>query len=185
MAKLTKRQEEILSLIQRHVSETGSPPTRAEIARSMGFKSPNAAEDHLRALARKGVIELVPGTSRGIRLPAARSGIPLVYTNQLDLSVPIASQLFNAGSCKVDAQLLSASISYVLGYRQSDLLELGIKSGDYLLVHETPSAQPGQIVLSRAHRELVLQRLVEPMPFAALEGIVVGTLRTFAPLTTL
>src|ERR1700730_6803014 len=77
MTKLTKRQQEILALIQSHMAATGSPPTRAEIAKTMGFRSPNAAEDHLRALARKGVIELVPGTARGISL-AKSSGIPVI-----------------------------------------------------------------------------------------------------------
>src|ERR1700730_11641571 len=109
MTKLTKRQNEILSLIQSHMAETGAPPTRAEIAKTMGFRSPNAAEDHLRALARKGVIELVPGTSRGIRL-IRHVGIPLVSH-----ATPGQPLLFEGNiidSCRIERHLFEPAIDF-------------------------------------------------------------------------
>src|SRR6056300_1620124 len=78
MIKLTKRQQEVLDLIKRHIDNTGLPPTRADIANELGFKSPNAAEEHLKALAKKGAIEMIPGASRGIRIPGMQDGLPIV-----------------------------------------------------------------------------------------------------------
>lgn len=186
MTKLTKRQQEILSLIQSHMTETGSPPTRAEIAKIMGFKSPNAAEDHLRALARKGVIELVPGTSRGIRLAPNRMGTPVLKSNQVDLSQPLAAQIGGAATCRVEKSLFQPSLNYLLAYQQKDLPDLSIFSGDYLAIQETSDVKPGQIVLLRSHHELIVRRFSgEHSHHLAIEGIVVGVIRPFTELTFL
>lgn len=177
MTKLTKRQQEILQLIQSHISATGSPPTRAEIAKAMGFRSPNAAEDHLKALARKGAIELVPGTSRGIRLPGNISGIPIVKVDRLGPH-PILDDHHIVGTCRLDRNFFMPAIDYLLQFSHK-IPELSLLEGDYLAIHQTQSCQNGQLVLARLNQELIVHH-VSPELFQQqlnIEGLVVGVLR--------
>lgn len=183
MTKLTKRQQEILNLIQSHMNLTGSPPTRAEIAKTMGFRSPNAAEDHLRALARKGVIELVPGTSRGIRLMQNISGIPIIQLERINAQQPIYSENHIEGNCRLDRNFFSPSIDFLLHFAHKSHAEFNIQEGDYLAIHQTQEVQNGQIVLIR-EQEITLKRfnaehVVHP---ATIEGIVVGVIRSLSKL---
>lgn len=181
MTKLTKRQQEILTLIESHLALTGSPPTRAEIAKRMGFKSPNAAEDHLRALARKGVIELIPGTSRGIRLAHKPSGIPIISANQVQLSQPIFSdEHLEAGAQAIDRSIFSHSVDYFLRIAKSNP-ELAIQEGDLLAIHQGQQAKPGQIVLIRTNHEIKVRQLThEQIHPGLIEGVVVGVIRSLA-----
>lgn len=156
MTKLTKRQNEVLQLIQTQISATGAPPTRAEIASSMGFKSPNAAEDHLRALARKGWIELVPGTSRGIRLLIDNGGLPIV--GAVAAGQPILAQEHIENSYKIDKDVFHPSADYLLKVKGDSMKNVGILHGDLLVVHSTPQANVGQIVVARIDNDVTVKR---------------------------
>ncbi len=133
MSKLTKRQTEILNLIESHINETGSPPTRAEIAKTMGFRSPNAAEDHLRALARKGVIELVPGTSRGIRLTRSH-GIPILKSM---IKQDLLSEENIEGYSRIDKNILNPGIDFLFRVPNSDFSAQGILKNDLVAINQT------------------------------------------------
>jgi repressor LexA len=180
MSKLTKRQTEILALIQSHIDETGSPPTRAEIAKTMGFKSPNAAEDHLRALARKGAIELVPGTSRGIRLGRSNGGIPLL--GKLDLEQPTLSDVNILNTIKIDRQLFGPVTHFMVQVDTKQLQDLGVLKGDYVAIHQTNKAELGQIVAIRKNQEIQLRAFSHDMQHQnhVIEGIVVGVVRSLS-----
>lgn len=180
--KLTARQQQILDLIQTAIARTGAPPTRAEIAAELGFKSANAAEEHLQALARKGVIELVSGTSRGIRLRgdtvrsinAARS---LQLGNQFSLPIPGLSQLVlplvgrvAAGSpilaqehvdqtYSVENSLFQHKPDYLLKVRGMSMRDAGIMDGDLLAVQSTREARNGQIIVARLGDDVTVKRL--------------------------
>lgn len=176
MTKLTKRQNEILTLIQSHIASTGSPPTRAEIAKTMGFKSPNAAEDHLRALARKGVIELVAGTSRGIRL--TRQGVPIIESKVG--KHPILSEEQIQGYSRVDKNLFSPRIDFLLRISTNEYQSLHIINGDYVAVLQTDKVENNQLAIVRMNQELSLRRfspelLNQPL---TIEGRVVGVIRS-------
>ena len=177
---LTHRQQEILSLIQSHMADTGSPPTRAEIAKLMGFRSPNAAEDHLKALARKGVIELVPGTSRGIRLTTSTSGIPIIRMDRLSMGQPLLSEQHIESTCRLDRNFFKPSIDFLLQYTQRNNPEFGILENDYLAVHQIREVSKGQIALVRVNQELVLRRFAEDSQSLShsVEGLVVGVIRS-------
>lgn len=183
MAKLTKRQTEILTLIQTHLETTGSPPTRAEIAKTMGFKSPNAAEDHLRALARKGAIELIPSTSRGIRL-IQNTGIPVI--TRIATGQPLLSEQNIKTSYKIDRGLFQPSIDFFKRVHTSEWKHLGILENDYLAIHKVDKTYPfqkGQFIVVREANELAVQHLEADLDCFSntLEGIVVGVIR---PLLT-
>ena len=175
--KLTARQQQILTLIQTALQNTGAPPTRAEIATELGFKSPNAAEEHLQALARKGVIQLVSGTSRGIRLKNigaefnTPSGfkqfqLPLQALAQLTLPLvgrvaagsPILAQEHISATYQVDPALFSAKPDYLLKVRGMSMRDAGILDGDLLAVKKTDSARDGQIVVARLDDEVTVKR---------------------------
>ncbi len=179
MTKLTKRQQEILNLIQSHLTATGSPPTRAEIAKTMGFRSPNAAEDHLRALARKGVIELVPGTSRGIRLASNLSGIPIIRADRLGSNQPILSDNHLENRCRLDRGLFTTATDCLIHIHKA-LPEFNIMAGDYLALHQTQEVLPGQLMAGRVNQEIVVRRATsDPMqPNFIVEGMVVGVIRS-------
>lgn len=186
MSKLTKRQQEILTLIESHITATGSPPTRAEIAKTMGFRSPNAAEDHLRALARKGVIELVPGTSRGIRLARTVGGVPIVNMDKIMAMQPMLSDTHVTGTCKLDRHFFKPSIDYLLHYTLKEIPDLHVAEGDYLAIHQTHEANSGQIVLMRINQEITVRRYIpEAHQNFTLEGIVVGIIRSLTKNTLL
>ena len=178
--KLTKRQQEILNLIQSHIDAAGSPPTRAEIAKTMGFRSPNAAEDHLRALARKGVIELVPGTSRGIRLAKSSGGIPIVKMDRVVSNQPILSENHINGTCRLDRNFFKPGIDFLLQVSHKGNPELHITEGDYLAIHQTQEIRSGQIVLTRLNHEINIRRYTADAHSQNLviEGLVIGIIRT-------
>lgn len=160
MAKLTLRQEQVLMLIKQNIEETGYPPTRAEIATSLGFKSANAAEEHLRALARKGAIEMVPGASRGIRLPADESqndpGIPIV--GRVAAGSPILAQEHVQDYCEMPREFFQPSADYFLEVHGDSMIDVGIFDGDLLAVHQTQQVSNGQIVVARIGDEVTVKR---------------------------
>ena len=155
MYKLTKRQAEILELIKSHIEGTGFPPTRAEIARTLGFRSPNAAEEHLRALARKGAIEMIPGASRGIRIPEGK-GIPVV--GQVAAGHPILAQEHIENHLEIAAQLFSPKADFMLRVRGMSMKNIGIMDGDLLAVHKTSEARNGQVVVARIDDDVTVKR---------------------------
>ena len=155
MERLTARQSEVLALIRRYVDDTGYPPTRAEIAAELGFRSPNAAEEHLRALARKGAIEMVPGTSRGIRLPSP-PGLPLV--GRVAAGSPILAEEHVEDHVDVPASMFRPSADFVLRVQGESMRDVGILDGDLLAVHSAPEARNGQIVVARIEDEVTVKR---------------------------
>lgn len=156
MQKLTSRQTEILNLIKERIAATGAPPTRAEIATHMGFRSPNAAEDHLRALARKNMIELVPGTSRGIRLLVDNAGLPII--GSVAAGQPILAQEHIESTCKVAHNVFNPKADYLLRVRGDSMQNAGIMNGDLLAVHSTSEVYNGQIVVARLDNEVTVKR---------------------------
>ncbi|HLU20496.1 MAG TPA: transcriptional repressor LexA [Pusillimonas sp.] len=171
--KLTERQQQILDLIRQNIANTGFPPTRAEIARSLGFRSANAAEDHLRALARKGAIELTAGASRGIRLltPASdsESAPSSAVASIAQMLLPIVGRVA-AGSpilaaehvereIGVEPSLFTQTPDYLLRVRGSSMRDAGILDGDLLAVKKASEARNGQIVVARLGDEVTVKRL--------------------------
>jgi repressor LexA len=173
--KLTDRQQQILDLVQSAIQRTGSPPTRAEIAAELGFRSPNAAEEHLQALARKGVIELVGGTSRGIRLRAdtlrlvneargkqfslpglAQLALPLV--GRVAAGSPILAQEHIDQTYFVEASMFARKPDYLLRVRGMSMRDAGIMDGDLLAVQKSKEAKNGQIVVARLGDEVTVKR---------------------------
>jgi len=153
---LTARQAEILDLIQAYIAEEGCPPTRAEIADSLGFRSPNAAEDHLRALERKGYIELVPGSSRGIRLLEENNGLPVV--GRVAAGEPILAEQNIEEYCPLEANVFHPRAHYLLRVQGDSMKDIGIFDGDLLAVHRTPTAENGQVVVVRIEDEVTVKR---------------------------
>lgn len=156
-AKLTARQSQVLDIVRRHISDTGYPPTRADIAAELGFKSANAAEEHLKALARKGAIEMIPGTSRGIRLPHEASGLPIV--GRVAAGSPILAEEHIEDTCEVPPEMFRPRADYLLTVRGDSMINIGIHDGDLLAVHSTPNAENGQIVVARIDDEVTVKRL--------------------------
>ena len=158
MHKLTGRQEQILGYIKDYLQETGFPPTRSEIAQEMGFKSPNAAEEHLRALARKGAIEMLPGTSRGIRLPINEQlGLPII--GQVAAGSPILAEESIADYCDIPPDMFSPKADYLLTVKGTSMIDAGIFEDDLLAVHKTDRANNGDIVVARIDDEVTVKRL--------------------------
>ncbi|MBT9595925.1 MAG: transcriptional repressor LexA [Vitreoscilla sp.] len=176
--KLTARQQQILDLVQSTIERTGAPPTRAEIAAELGFRSPNAAEEHLQALARKGVIELVGGTSRGIRLQSStlralneargkQFSLPLPSLAQLTLPLigrvaagnPILAQENIDQTYLLEASLFPRRPDYLLKVKGMSMRDAGIMDGDLLAVQKTSEARNGQIVVARLDDEVTVKRL--------------------------
>ena len=173
--KLTDRQRQILDLIRETITHSGFPPTRAEIAQSLGFRSANAAEDHLKALARKGAIELTAGASRGIRLvedvppsapaiaqqPAQPSWshmlLPLV--GRVAAGSPILATEHVEREVGVDPGLFAQTPDFLLKVQGLSMRDAGILDGDLLAVRKTPEARPGQIVVARLGEEVTVKRL--------------------------
>src|SRR3979490_2255190 len=156
MDDLTPRQAEILQLIADFVQSTGFPPTRAEIARNLGFRSANAAEDHLKALEKKGFIELFAGASRGIRL---KEGLGLPVIGRVAAGSPILAEAHVQGRYQGDPLLVHPRADYLLKVRGMSMREAGILDGDLLAVHRTQEARSGQIVVARLHDEVTVKRL--------------------------
>ncbi|WP_299802831.1 transcriptional repressor LexA [uncultured Shewanella sp.] len=161
MRPLTPRQAEILELIKRNIADTGMPPTRAEIARRLGFKSANAAEEHLKALAKKGCIEIMPGTSRGIKLTQesteeADLGLPLI--GQVAAGEPILAQEHVEQHYQVDPAMFRPSADFLLRVRGDSMKNIGILEGDLLAVHKIEQARNGQIVVARVEDDVTVKR---------------------------
>jgi repressor LexA len=204
MRELTPRQKQILEMIQEFIAETGMPPTRAEIARQLGFKSANAAEEHLRALQRKGVLELLPGASRGIQLKDSlrdQMGLPLV--GRVAAGSPILAQEHIEAHYKIDPQLFSPKPHYLLRVHGMSMKNAGILDGDLVAVHRTPEVRSRQIIVARLDDEVTVKRyrqtgsLVSLLPenedfepievdlkvqALVIEGVVVGVIRDGLPL---
>jgi repressor LexA len=197
--QLTARQRQVLDLLREFIDDAGMPPTRAEIATALGFRSANAAEEHLRALARKGVIELVPGASRGIRLKEAvreAEGLPLV--GRVAAGRPILAEEHIQGRYQVDPALFRPRPHYLLQVHGMSMKDAGILDGDLVAVHRTPEVRSRQIVVARLDDEVTVKRyrqegkIVWLMPENAdfepirvdldqqaiiIEGVVVGVVR--------
>jgi len=156
MEKLTQRQQQVLDLIRQYIDDTGYPPTRANIAEHLGFKSANAAEEHLKALARKGAIEMIAGTSRGIRLPAS-SGLPII--GRVAAGNPILAEAHIEDYCALPANFFKPSADYFLTVNGDSMIDVGIFDGDLLAVHSTPVAANGDIVVARIDDEVTVKRL--------------------------
>ncbi len=201
MNELTHRQAEVLQLIAEFIQETGFPPTRAEISEKLGFRSANAAEDHLRALERKGYIEMLPGASRGIRLvggdPRVYTGLPVI--GRVAAGNPILAIQHIQGHFQVDPALFKPEAHYLLRVRGMSMRDAGILEGDLLAVHRTKEARSGQIVVARLKDEVTVKRLkrqgnqVQLLPenadfdpiqvdtkkdFFEIEGLAVGLIRS-------
>jgi repressor LexA len=199
MSDLTPRQREILKLIQDCVSENGMPPTRAEIAAELGFKSANAAEEHLRALQRKGVIDLIPGASRGIQLKDSlreQLGLPLI--GRVAAGRPMLAEEHIEGRYHIDPKIFHPKAHYLLKVRGMSMKDIGIFDGDLVAVHRTPEVRNRQVVVARLDNEVTVKRykqegrviwlLPENEEFEPIrvdlkeqsliiEGVVVGVLR--------
>ena len=204
MRELTPRQSQILDMIQEFINETGMPPTRAEIARELGFKSANAAEEHLRALQRKGVLELVPGASRGIQLKDSlreQMGLPLV--GRVAAGSPILAQEHIETHYKLDPALFDPKPHYLLRVHGMSMRDAGILDGDLVAVHRTPEVRSRQIIVARLEDEVTVKRYrqegamvwllpenpeFEPIQVdlahqaLVIEGVVVGVIRDGIPL---
>ena len=196
MEGLTPRQAEILRLIRTRIEEDGMPPTRAEIARAFGFRSANAAESHLRALERKGMIELAPGSSRGIRL-TEETGLPVV--GRVAAGQPILAEQYIVRRINIDPALFDPRPDYFLQVRGMSMKNAGILDGDLLAVHRTHDVRNGQIVVARIDGEVTVKRFRRNGQYVSLlpeneehapieldlalhslviEGLAVGVLRT-------
>ena len=197
MDELTPRQAEVLQLIVDFLQSTGFPPTRAEIAQQLGFRSANASEEHLRALERKGYIDMLPGASRGIRLRNTFNvGLPVV--GRVAAGNPILAEQHVQGRYQIDPELFKPRADYLLKVRGMSMRDIGILDGDLLAVHRADDARSGQIVVARIKDEVTVKRYkragnivqllpenrdFEPIvvdlkrdPFA-IEGIGVGIIR--------
>jgi repressor LexA len=155
MEKLTNRQQEVLDIVRQHIEDTGYPPTRADIAKELGFKSANAAEEHLKALARKGAIEMIAGASRGIRLPQS-NGIPII--GRVAAGNPILAEEHVEDYCNLPTSFFSPSADYFLTVHGDSMIDAGIFDGDLLAVHKTQQATNGQIVVARIEDEVTVKR---------------------------
>jgi len=165
MEPLTERQAEILRLVRELTEVTGYPPTRAEIAERMGFRSVNAAEQHLRALEKKGAIEISSGASRGIRVRDTRGGgrtarlLELPVVGRVAAGAPILAEENLQGHYQVDPNLFTPRADYLLRVRGLSMRDAGILEGDLLAVHRTQEARSGQIVVARLGEEVTVKRL--------------------------
>ncbi|WP_417881339.1 transcriptional repressor LexA [Vibrio sp.] len=163
MKPLTPRQQQIFELIKDKIDMTGMPPTRAEIARELGFRSANAAEEHLKALARKNVIEIIPGASRGIRIVQTEEelleeqGLPLV--GQVAAGEPILAQEHVESHYHVDPAMFRPQADFLLRVHGMSMKDIGIVDGDLLAVHKTQDVRDGQVVVARVDEDVTVKRL--------------------------
>lgn len=155
MIKLTARQQQVMDVIKSSIEATGMPPTRADIARELGFKSANAAEEHLKALARKGVIELVAGASRGIRL-TEQLGLPII--GRVAAGAPLLAQEHIEDYCDLSASFFAPPAHYLLQVCGDSMINVGIFDGDLLAVHSTTEVKEGQIAVVRIEDEVTVKR---------------------------
>lgn len=199
MEDLTPRQRQVLKFIQDTLAEHGLPPTRAEIAEALGFKSPNAAEEHLRALQRKGVLDLRPGASRGIQLKDSlreQFGLPLI--GRVAAGRPILAEENIEARYQIDPGIFQPRPHYLLKVKGMSMRNAGILDGDLVAVHRTPEVRNRQIIVARLENEVTVKRYrqdgaiawllpenedFEPMRIdlreesLTIEGVVVGVVR--------
>ncbi|GLQ73156.1 transcriptional repressor LexA [Vibrio penaeicida] len=199
MKPLTPRQQQVFDLIKDKIDVSGMPPTRAEIARELGFRSANAAEEHLKALARKEVIEIIPGASRGIRIlleDEEEDGLPLI--GQVAAGEPILAQEHVETHYQVDPAMFKPQADFLLRVNGMSMKDIGIMDGDLLAVHKTSDVRDGQVVVARVDEDVTVKRLerkgstvllhaeneeFEPIKVdltsqhLAIEGIAVGVIR--------
>lgn len=196
MEPLTAQQQKILDFVRQAIEATGFPPTRAEIMQAFDFRSPNAAESHLRTLERKGAIELMRGSARGIRLKED-AGLPLI--GRVAAGSPILAEANVQGRYQIDPALFKPRADYLLKVRGMSMRDAGILDGDLLAVHSTPEARSGQIVVARLQDDVTVKRfqrhgaVVELIPEnpefepivvdtrrepLAIEGVAVGLVRS-------
>ena len=204
MSDLTPRQSEVLAFLREFIDETGMPPTRAEIAAKLGFRSANAAEEHLRALQRKGAIELMPGMSRGIQLKDVlkeQMGLPLV--GKVAAGNPILAEEHIEDHIRIDPSMFDPEPHYLLRVEGMSMKDAGILDGDLVAVYRTPEVRNRQIIVARLEDEVTVKRyrqegkivwlLPENDDFSpievnldeqhlVIEGVVVGLLRNGIPL---
>ena len=204
MSELTPRQSEVLAFIREFIEESGMPPTRAEIAARLGASSANAAEEHLRALQRKGVLELVPGTSRGIQLKDSlkeQMGLPLI--GKVAAGSPILAAEHIEDHVRIDPTMFHPEPHYLLRVEGMSMKDAGILDGDLVAVHRSPDVRNSQIVVARLEDEVTVKRYrqegrtvwlmpenddFEPIKVdldhehMMIEGVVVGLLRHGMPL---
>lgn len=204
MRPLTPRQQEILDLIKDTIEATGMPPTRAEIATRLGFRSANSAEEHLKALAKKGVIEMLPGMSRGLRLIGVNDedipeGLPLI--GQVAAGEPILAQQHIESHYQVDQNLFRPHADFLLRVNGMSMKNIGILDGDMLAVHKAHEARNGQIIVARVEDDVTVKRferkgnliLLHPeneefspiqvdltQQYFTIEGLAVGVIRNGA-----
>lgn len=199
MQNLTPRQNQILLLIQNVIRESGMPPTRAEIAEALGFRSVNAAEEHLRALERKGALELLPGTSRGIRLKdAIREQIGLPLVGRVAAGEPILAEEHIEARYQIDPGIFAAEPHFLLRVQGMSMRNAGILDGDLVAVHRSTDIKNRQIIVARLEDEVTVKRYrqeghqvwlmpensdFEPIQIdlreqpLTIEGVVVGVVR--------
>ncbi|MEX1222477.1 MAG: transcriptional repressor LexA [Idiomarina sp.] len=160
MKPLTPRQQEIFDLIKDNIDATGMPPTRAEIAKRLGFRSANSAEDHLKALAKKGVIEMLPGMSRGIRLVGVEDPLPegLPLIGRVAAGEPILAQEHVESHYRIDENLFNPHADFLLRVNGMSMKDIGILDGDLLAVHKTIEARNGQIIVARVDEDVTVKR---------------------------
>ncbi|MGL9733960.1 MAG: transcriptional repressor LexA [Symbiopectobacterium sp.] len=198
MKTLTTRQQQVYDLIRDHIAHSGMPPTRVEIAQQLGFRSPNAAEEHLKALARKGVIEIVSGASRGIRLlmEDKNAGLPLI--GRVAAGEPLLAQEHIECRYQVDPTMFKPHADFLLRVSGISMIDIGILDGDLLAVHKTQEVPNGQVVVARIEDEVTVkclkrqgntvQLLAENEAFSpivvdlreqsfSIEGLAVGVIR--------
>jgi len=198
--QLTPRQQQILDWIRGHLEATGMPPTRAEIASGLGFSTASSAEDHLQALARKGAVELLPGTSRGLRLKdypgmSIQGTLPLV--GRVAAGSPVLAVENVEARYRIDPGLFAPRADYLLRVHGPSMRDAGIVDGDLLAVHRTADARSGQVVVARLGDEVTVKRLkrrgrevllvaenpdfapiaIDPQKGIAIEGVAVGLIR--------
>jgi len=163
MKPLTTRQQQILDLIRDKIEVTGMPPTRAEIARELGFRSANAAEEHLKALAKKQAIEIIPGASRGIRIllqdDAINDELGLPLIGQVAAGEPILAQEHIEANYKVDPSMFRPQADFLLRVQGESMKDIGIMDGDLLAVHKTQDVRDGQVVVARVDDDVTVKRL--------------------------
>ncbi|EGR0624054.1 repressor LexA [Vibrio parahaemolyticus] len=162
MKPLTPRQQQVFDLIKSKIDDTGMPPTRAEIARELGFRSANAAEEHLKALARKQAIEIIPGASRGIRILLEdvandEQGLPLI--GQVAAGEPILAQEHVEAHYQVDPAMFKPQADFLLRVNGESMKDIGIMDGDLLAVHKTQDVRDGQVVVARVDDDVTVKRL--------------------------
>lgn len=197
MKPLTTRQQQVYDLIREQIEQTGMPPTRAEIAQRLGFRSPNAAEEHLKALQRKKAIEIISGVSRGIRLLLEEAmGLPLV--GRIAAGEPLLAQAHIEDHYQIDPFLFKPQADFLLRVKGMSMKDIGILDGDLLVVHKTQEVHNDQVVVARIEEEVTVKRwrrkgnIVKLLPensefqpiivdlqeqALAIEGIAVGVIR--------